>query len=266
MPKPKSKLSMAQWKERARDVLKGWANSALNQGLSISNKDKVLSRPRIAGKEVVFVFDPIKITFDDGNGGTFTCTYDIRGTLASLGKRFQELEVATEAEITAYAGSENISLEEAMARLSFRYVEAEIFSKLNAGRFLHDQLGPTLKEVIGELIDAAFMYGIKEYGMVLLEPTKIFEKLGRKHIKGLKQRSGLVPKPGRPPTQTREEVIKRVTTAMSKQKTLPTYRSTAEVMNLGGLSGGADALRKLLKKHKINWLQLKENWKVKKRS
>ena len=231
--------------------------------MSKVRKDKVLTRPKIHGKEVVFVFDPIKISFDDGEGGRFTCTYDIRGTLASLSKRFQEMEGVTEEEVKSYAITENISVDEAMARLAFRYIEAEMSSKAKAGRFLHEQLGPTLKEVIGELIDAAFLYGLKEYGFELLEPAKAFEQLGRKHIKGLKQRSGLVPKPGRPPAWTREEVIGRVTKAISKQKRAPTLRRTAALMNYGGLSGGEDALRKLLKKHKINWRELKENWRVK---
>ncbi|HEV2864700.1 MAG TPA: hypothetical protein VGX48_27120 [Pyrinomonadaceae bacterium] len=266
MSDPEYKLTMAQWKEKAREVLRRWAAEMTNQGSSRVGEDGVLTRPKFKGKEVVFVFDPIKTSFDDGYGGMFTCTYDIRRTLENLSKRFQEIDFATKDEIEAYASSENISLDEAMAKLALRHVEAEIFSKLKAGQFLHDQLRPTLVDVIGELLDAAFLYGIKEYGFKLVEPAKIFEKLGRKHIKGLKQRSGLVPKPGRPTTWTREEVVKIVSIAMSKQKTLPTLRRTAEVMNYGGLSGGGDALRKLLEKHKINWREMKETWKIKKRN
>ena len=260
MPKSETKLNLLQWKERARDFLSGMAE-ALYPDVPKAKKDQPPSRPRIAGKEVVFVFDPIKVTFDDGHGGVFTCTYDIRGTLASLSKRFQEMEDATEDEVAAYASSENISFDDAMAMVDFRYVEAEIFSRAKAGRFLHEQLGPALKEVIGELIDEAFLHGLREYGAELVEPARIFEEIGRKHIKRMKQRSGLVPKPGRPPTWTRQEVIKKVTAAMSKQQRLPALRRTAKIMNYGGLSGGEDALRKLLKKHKINWRELKDEWK-----
>ncbi len=263
MSKSDHRLTMAQWKERVREVLKRWTTEVTDQGLSRARKGKIGTRPKIGGKEVVFVFDPIKVSFDDGYGGVFTCTYDIRHTLADLSKQFQEMENATEDEIETYANSENISRDEAMARLAFRYIEAEMLSKAKAGRFLHEQLEPTLKEVIGELIDAAFLYGIKEYGVELVEPAKVFEKIGRKHIKGLKQRSGLVPKPGRPSTWTREQVINVVTAAMLNQKKLPTLRRTAEVMNYGGLRGGEDALRKLLEKHKIKWREMKENWRVK---
>lgn len=260
MTKENKPETLSQWKERIRDGLKSLADeSARRAGVTLRTSG---TRPMHTEflRKVVLVTDPIKITFEDMYGGNFTCTYDISKTLGGLCHKFQDMEVPTDSEITAFAKSENISHDEAMAKIASRYVEADTFSKLKAGRFLHEQLQPALEEMIRELLDDAFMQAIREYGFEIVEPAKTLEKVGRNHIKYRKRRSGFVPNPGRPPAWTKEEVLAKVSIALSKQKKKPTLRATAEAMNYGGLSGGASALGKLLKDYEIDWKRLKREW------
>lgn len=262
MSERKKHESLAQWKERARQFLSQMATElARRQGV---NLEDIKIRKRSDSeflKKVVLVTDPIKISFEDSFGGRFTCTYDISLTLSGLVKKIQEeAEDFTDSEVEGFARIENISIDEAMARIGLRYVEAEIFARLKAGQFLHRQLKPALEQFLEELLDDAFLQCFREYGYELDEPAKTLEQMGREHIKNRKKRSGLVRAPGHPPTWNKEELMTKVKDIISKQKEMPTLARTAKAMNYGGLRGGASALGKLLKRHSIDWKELRKEW------
>lgn len=252
--------SLAQWKERARQYLHQVADEvARRQGV---NPEEIKRRKRSDSeflKRAVLVTDPVKVSLKDSFGGTFTCTYDIGQTLMGLSQGFQKMEAA-DSEIEEFAKTANITLDEAMARIAFRYVEAEIFSRLKAGRFLHEQLKPALEQMLGELLDDVYLHSIREYGYELDEPAKTLEKVGRAHIKHRKKRSGLVRAPGHPQTWAKEELLAKVNEIISTQREMPTLARIARAMNYGGLRGGASALGKLLKRHSIAWKELRSGW------
>ena len=58
-----------------------------------------------------------------------------------------------------------------------RHVEGDIFSKIKAGRFLHEQLIPAIKQMLAELLDEAYLNGIREYGLEVAEASETFENL-----------------------------------------------------------------------------------------
>jgi hypothetical protein len=259
MSNDQDELTLAEWKQRAREVLQTWLEQGHSEPRYVSEAEKT-SRRNAVWRKYKTVLHPITLTVEDVYGGVLTCTYDISRTLVGLTKQFEKYEVMDE-DICEYAKEKGISIAEARARVALRYVEAEMFGRLKAARFLHDQLAPAVKHLLGELLDGALLQALHEYGIEIVEPAKMFEQAGRSHIKHIKQRSGLVRPPGRPRVWTKAEVLKRVNAAMSKQKEMPSLRSTAQLMNYGDLSGGESALGKLLKKHGVDWKELKREWK-----
>lgn len=249
--------TLAEWKEWARETLRRLGARRQDVGIDLSSESPKRSAFL---QKVTLVTDPVRLTLQDHHGGTFACTYDISLTLSGLCKRFHEFEDFEDDEIETYMEAERISRDEAMAKLALRLVEAEIFAKLKAGRFLHEQLRPALEELLEELLDDAWLHAIREYGVELDDPAGTYEKIGRKHIKQRKKRSGLVRAPGHPKTWTREELLKSVNSAILEEKKSPTLRSVAKTMNYGGLSDGASALSKLLKRHSIEWKESRKLW------
>jgi hypothetical protein len=209
-----SSKTLAQWKEKARESLSAFtAEAARRMGVHIETP---ITRRRDSAflRKATLVFDPITVTVEDAYGGTLSCTYDISPTLSGLRKEFQKMEVS-DSEIAAFADSENIPFDEAMQRAAFRYVEAEIFSTLGAGRFLHTELKSALKQTLSELLDVAFLRATREYGCEIVEPGPTLERHGRKHIKFMKQLTGIVPHPGRR-SATADEAEKRLQTQKMK--------------------------------------------------
>ncbi len=258
MTKNRSELTLSQWKERAKNYLNVVMAEAMRRELLKGNAVKTTRRKYISRDKLKLVFDPVTCTVEDAYGGVLTCTYDIGRTLVGLSREFQKMEV-TEDEIVNYAKDDETEIDTAMAKFAFRH-EAEMFSRSKAGRFLHEQLQPALKELLVQLVDEAYLTGVREYGIELVQPAKTFEQIGRKHIAHIKRRSGLVPAPGRPPIRTKDDLLNEVRVIMSKQKQMSTLPRVAEAMNYGGLRGGGSALGKLLKHHGISWKQLKREW------
>ena len=210
--------------------------------------------------KIVFAFDPISIRVEDIYGGTFHGTYEIGRALGALSEKFQKIKVFDDDEIADHARQKNISPDEATLGIALRHVEADISSKIKAGRFLHEQLQPAIKQMLAELLDEAYLKGVLEYGFELIEPGKTFEKLGREHIKNRKGRLGLVRSVGRPESWSRKELLEQLRNATLRHKEVPTLAAIAKAMNYGGLRGGANALGKLLKRHSIDWKKLKKEW------
>lgn len=253
----KQDASFAKLKEQARRILTKLMDEALRLQVSRNPRRGKVS---ITRDKITLVFDPISVRLEDVYGGVFHGTYDIRRTLVALSEEFQKIRAFDDEEIAAYARQEGISLDEAMSGLAMRHVEGDIFSKIKAGRFLHEQLIPAIKQMLAELLDEAYLNGIREYGLEVAEASETFEKLGREHIKTRKLRSGLVHPAGRPESWSREELLVRIRTELSKQDKIPNLGKIAGAMNYGGLSGGASALGKLLKRHSIDWKTLKQEW------
>jgi hypothetical protein len=214
MSNQNSSKTLARWKEKARESLSAFTTEAARRmGVHIETPiTKRRDSPFL--RNATLVFDPITVTLEDAYGGTFSCTYDISRTLLGLRKQFQKMEVS-DSEIAAFADSENIPLDEAMQRVAFRYVEAEIFATLGAGRFLHTELKSALKQTLSELLDLAFLRATREYGCEVVEPGPTIERHGRKHIQFMKQLTGIVPPPGRR-TATPEETEKRLQTQKTR--------------------------------------------------
>jgi hypothetical protein len=205
--------TLAQWKEKARESLSAFtAKAARRIGVDIETPITRKDSPFL--RKATLVMDPITVTLEDTYGGTFSCTYDISRTLSALRREFQKMEVS-DSEIAAFAASENISLDEAMQRVAFRYVEAEMFATLGAGRFLHTELNSALKQTLSELLDLAFLRATREYGCEVVDPGPTLENHGRKHIQLMKQLSGIVPPPGRRAANA-DEAEKRLHTQKTK--------------------------------------------------
>jgi hypothetical protein len=204
MRNQKRSKTLAQWKEKARESLAAFSTNAARQ------IERPITRRRDSQflRNATLVMDPITLTVEDAHGGTFSCTYDIGRTLSGLRNEFQTMEVS-DSEIAEFAASENIPRDEATQRVAFRYVEAEIFATLRAGRFLHTELKSALEQMLSELIDLAFLRATGEYGCEVVEPGPTLEKHGRKHIQLMKQLSGIVAPPGRRPA-TADEVEKHL--------------------------------------------------------
>src|SRR6266545_2222884 len=213
MSSQNSSKTLAQWKEKARESLSAFtAEAARRMGVDIETPTR--RRDSAFLRKATLVFDPITVTVEDAYGGTLSCTYDISPTLSGLRKEFQKMQVSN-SENAAFADSENIPFDEAMQRAAFRYVEAEIFSTLSAGRFLHTELKSALKQTLSELLDVAFLRATREYGCEIVEPGPTLERHGRKHIKFMKQLTGIVPHPGRR-SATAGESEKRLQTQKMK--------------------------------------------------
>lgn len=259
MSSRKNQEILKQRKERARTFLSQFVSAGANRvGVKLEPFD-VYRKKSAFLKKAVLVTDPINVTLKDSFGGTFTCTYTISEALAGLVQKFQELEEVTDDELSEFAEKANISLDDALTKLAVRYVEAEIFGKLKAGRFLHEQLKPAVEQMLSELLaDVYLQVIVGEYRFELIEPARTFEKAGREHTKHRKKRSGLVQPPGHPRTWTKEELISKVNKLISEQKEIPTLPTIASAMHYGGTSGGASALGKLLKRHSIDWKELKK--------
>ncbi len=205
--------TLAQWKEKARESLSAFTAKAARQiGVHIQIPTKRQDSRFL--REATLVMDPITVTLEDAYGGIFSCTYDISRTLAGLRNEFQKMEVSDSA-IAAFANTEKIPLDEAMQRVAFRYVEAEIFATLRAGRFLHTELNSALKQTLSQLLDIAFLRATREYGCEVVEPGPTLEKHGRKHIQFMKQLTGLVSPRGRR-RATASEAEKRLQTQKTK--------------------------------------------------
>jgi hypothetical protein len=261
MSDQKYRRDLAKWKERARETLRNFSSAvARKQGLTI---DPAIMRRRDSPflRNAVLVTDPINLTLQDSYSGTFTCTYDIGQTLSGMSRSIQKTEEDfTDAEVLEFAEMEKISIDEAMFRIALRYVEAEVFFRLKAGGFLHRELKPALEQMIKELIDDAYLQAAREYGIELVEASKTLERSGRDNIRLRKRRSGFVRNPGRPISQSTEELITKIQAAMLLQKGTPTLSGIAKTLNYGSFRGGASALGKLLKRHSIDWKKLRKDW------
>jgi hypothetical protein len=263
MADPDKRRTLAQWKTHAKTVLENMSTAVAQRHGGDLEKLKGMKRSDSAFlNKAILVWDPIQLTLNDVYGGKLTCTYDISETLAGLSKEFSKQEHFTDSDVEEFARAQEIQIDEAMSRVAFRYVEAEIFSRLKAGKYLHEQLQAALKQMLVELVDEAFLKGIAEYGVEVVQPSKTLERLWREQLAHRKKRSGLVPRPGHPPEWSRDEVLAKVKAALLRQRQPPNLARLASAMNYGGLRGGASALGKLLKRHSIEWKKLKRDWKA----
>lgn len=214
MTNQSSSKTLAQWKEKARESLSAFTTEAARRMGGHIETPITRRRDSPFLRKATLVFDPITVTLEDAYGGTFSCTYDISRALLGLQKQFQNMEV-TDSEIAAFAESENIPFDEAMQRAAFLYVEAEIFSTLGTGRFLHTELESALKQILSELLDVAFLRATREYGCEIVKPGPTLERHGRKHTQFMKQLTGIVPPPGRR-SATADEAEERLRTQKMK--------------------------------------------------
>jgi hypothetical protein len=138
------------------------------------------------------VFHAIEETVKDVYGGVLKCSYHMRDTVDGLNEwMLTQYPHTTVEEIQSYADEKNIPYEEAKKRIALIIAEKEFRIRIEMARFLHEQLEPTLKIILADLVTDASMFGISQYGTKLANPKDI-NRMSKDYIKLRKRRSNMV--------------------------------------------------------------------------
>lgn len=138
------------------------------------------------------VYHAIEESFEDMYGGVFKCTYHVRDTIEGLFEwMLDQYPRATINEIQNIADEENISFDEAKRNVAFAIAERELLIRVKMGRFLHDQLKPTLQMIITDLVTDARLYGLSHYDVKLANP-KDFDRVSKGYTNLRKKRTNII--------------------------------------------------------------------------
>lgn len=147
---------------------------------------------KIKGENIIklkTVFHSIEVEIEDYHGGTLKANYNIRKTIDGLHKwLLSNYPDVTVEEIQDYARQNKTSYDEAKKVLAFSIAENEMWIRLDMARFLHEQLEPTLKLVITDLLEDAALFGYSRYGGKLANPKQL-EKAAKSYVEMRKKRS-----------------------------------------------------------------------------
>lgn len=146
--------------------------------------------------KIVTVFHPVSVKVEDQYGGILECKYSHKKTVGELYDwMLDKYPRATAAEIQQLADTEGISFDEAKMRIALRIAEVEFFLRIEIAKFIHNQLEPTLKLVLDDLVEDAMFYGLSTYGYKL-GSAKDFDKRTKEYIQFRKERTNFVRKKG----------------------------------------------------------------------
>jgi hypothetical protein len=138
------------------------------------------------------VFHSVEVTVKDHHGGILKAHYDIRNTISGLYDWILDKYPPTSvADIQKFAREKNISYDDAKKEIALVIAEAEYWIRIAMARFLHEELAPTLKLILNDLIDDASLFGLSRYGCKL-EDARDIDKSCAKYVKLRKNRSNIV--------------------------------------------------------------------------
>lgn len=138
------------------------------------------------------VFHAIEETVEDIYGGVLKCSYHMKDTVDGLYKWIlTQYPHTTVEEIQSYADEKNIPYEEAKKTIALIIAEKEFWIRIAMARFLHEQLEPTLKLMLDDLVTDASMFGVSQYGTKLDDP-KVINRMSNSYIQLRKKRSNIV--------------------------------------------------------------------------
>jgi hypothetical protein len=144
------------------------------------------------------IFHAVEVEIKDQFGGVFTCEYHIRETIKSitngLGKSYPTY---SKADIEKTANLIGKDYEETKTELADNIAQRIFDMRLAVAKFFHDQLEPTLKTVLDDLITDAELKGLEKYGYQLARASD-YEKVQKNYLQLRKKRVEIIKGKGRP--------------------------------------------------------------------
>lgn len=168
------------------------------------------------------VFHAIEVSIEDKHGGVFKCSYHMRDTVDRLYEwLWDQYPRVTVDEIQSMADERKISFDEAKKSMALSIAETEFWIRINMARFLHEQLEPTLKIVLSDLVEDASLFGISHYGIKLVNPKDI-DRVSKDYIQLRKKRTNIIEGVGkrRKAPVPAEEVIQFIKTVVATMREL----------------------------------------------
>lgn len=144
------------------------------------------------------VFHAIELSIEDQFGGTFTCEYYMRKTANHIADGLSELYPKySKVELERAAKENGHTFEETKAAMAY-YIAKQIFEiRGSVARFFHEQLEPTLKVVLSDLIVDAELCGLAKYGYKLVNASE-YDKTQKAYNQMRRQRVTVIKGKGRP--------------------------------------------------------------------
>lgn len=134
------------------------------------------------------IFHAVELELKDKFGGTFICEYYIQDTIKvitdGLAKAYPPI---TKSELEELAKQNNKSYEETKKLIAFSFAQNIFDMRTTVAKFFHDQLEPTLKIVLQDLIIDTELIGIEKYGYKLAKASD-YEKVQKYYSQMRKQR------------------------------------------------------------------------------
>lgn len=214
------------------------------------------------------VFHAIEETVEDKYGGVLTCSYRMKDTVDGLYTVILANHPdATVNEIQEYADERNISYEEAKKIIALIIAEKEYWIRIAMARFLHEQLEPTLKIMLADLVTDAGMFGVSQYGTKLVNPKDV-DRMSKDYIQLRKKRTNMVEGVGKRGKERVpvEEVINFIELVVTKMKELEgasrkiTPNAVARKVIGNNHSNPLKAFKDKLKKYDITFDDLKNEY------
>jgi hypothetical protein len=190
----------------------------------LKNNDYYFEGSLKDGRKMKFktVFHAIEVSIDDKHGGIFKCSYNMRNTVDRLYEwLWDQHPDLTVDEIQSIADERKITFDEAKKSLALSIAETEFFIRIHMARFLHEQLEPSLKIVLNDLIEDASLYGVSHYGVKLVDPKDI-DRASKDYIQLRKKRTNIIEGVGkrRKASVPAEEVIKFIKNVVAAMREL----------------------------------------------
>lgn len=174
--------------------------------------------------KVKTIFHAVEVRIEDEHGGDFTCEYHIRETVNKIIDCLIPLYPKySKAHLEKIAKSTEKDYEEVKTAVADSIAQKVFEIRIAIAKFFHEQLEPTLKIVLEDLIVDAGLCGLEKYGYQLSHASD-FEKFQGKYSKLRKKRIEIIKGKGRPKgasfldKESLEKMIERIFGFISELK------------------------------------------------
>lgn len=214
------------------------------------------------------IFHSVEVKFEDRDAGVFTCNYNIRNALSRLNEWIlDKYPPTTSRDIQRIADARQISFDVAKKQIALAYAEAEFWMRIEMAKFLHEQLEPALKIVIGDLVEDAALYGLSRYGCKLAN-AKDFDKTTKGYTGLRKKRTHIITdvgKRGKAPISLQEftSFVEMIFTKMGELESAGkkiTPNAVARKIIGDKHSNPLKAFKDKLRRYEVTFEELKEDY------
>jgi len=173
--------------------------------------------------QIKTVFHAVEGEIEDSFGGKLSYTYSMKATAGGLYDSYrQNFPSVSKSDIDEYAKVANKDFAAAKKEITFNIAERCILDRIELAKYLHTELEPTLKIVLGHLIDDALLSVFSGFTQAI-NGSQQLERTLKPYLNYRKERTKIVRRPGRQKGFKEEvypedgEIIKRkVLSAMQK--------------------------------------------------